>query len=165
MKFKSVNEIEHFNFKDAVIHSFQVDSELETISLELEAVIVTPENSQNSNYTFSYAGDLVMRFTGARLQVAVKEGYKYYDANDVLVEEVPDTKLSVLELDGLLGRLEGTYMWNMTKVDDEQNDTGHFLYLMGIDLGDEDDTTYWMQLEFDQVIMEWDKYMNRVEMG
>lgn len=165
MKYKAVNELEHFNFKDTVLRSFQVETQPETIILMLEAVIITPENSQNSNFTYSYAGDLTMRFTGARLQKVVKEGYKYYDANDVLVEEVPDTPLSTLEVDALLKRLDGVYMWNMTKVEDAQNDTGHFLYLMGIDLGDEEETTYWLQLEFDKVIMEWDKYMNRVEMN
>lgn len=164
MRYTAVNELEHFNFKDAVIHSFKIEPALETISLELRAVIVTPDNSQNDNATYSYAGDLGMRFTGARLQKAVKEGYKYYDANDILIEEVPDMPLSLLETDVLLKRVEGAYMWNMTKVEDTQNHTGHFLYLMGIDLDDEDNTAYWLQLEFDKVIMEWEKYMNRVEM-
>ncbi len=164
MKFIAVNELEHFNFRDAVIHSFQVDSKLKTINLELKAVIVTPDNSQNGNATYSYAGDLYMRFLGARLQKGVKEGYKYFDANDVLIEEIPDTPLSLPEMDALPGGLEGAYMWNMTKVEDAQNDTGHFLYLMGIDLDDEANTTYWLQVEFDKVVMEWDKYMNRVEM-
>lgn len=185
MKYKSVNEIENFDFKDAVIHeliwkpqdikdgessenqkSTLMDGETKgTLSLILEAVIVKPQNSQNSNYTYSYAGDLTMRFTGTRIQKAVKEGYKYYDANDTLLEEYPDVPLSGEALLALLKHLDGAYMWNMTKVEDAQNNTGQFLYLMGIDMGDEEDTTYWLQLTFSEVVMEWEKYMNRVEMN
>lgn len=164
MKYKAVNEINHFNFKDAQIEHVNVDTAKQEIIFSLSAVIVTPENSQNENFTYSYAGDMTVHFYGAGIQVAVKEGYKYYDANDVLVEEVPDTELSTLELSALLKKLSGAYFWNMTQIEESQNQTGHELYLIGIDLGDEDNTTYWLQVAFDEIVMEWDRYMNRVEM-
>ena len=170
MKFQSINELEHFDFKDTVLKDFSVSED--TITLQLEAVIVKPENTQNGNYTYSYAADTTMVLSGARISCAVKEGYKYYDANDVLREEVPDTPLDDEELAALLKGFSAdgrgneeeqspVYMWNMTAVEKDQNDTGHFLYLMGIDV--DEDTTYWLQIEFDRSMLGWDRYMNRVE--
>ena len=159
MKFKSVDELANFNFQDAQIKKFSAaDGGLE---LELEAVIVRAANSQNSNYTDSYAGTLVMRLVDGRIQKGVKEGYKYYDANDVLKEEVPDTPLSEREIRDLLAGCEDMYLFDVVKVEDDQNYTGHFLYLFGIDADEE--TTYWLQIEFEKSILEWDRYMNRVQ--
>lgn len=159
MGFQSVNELEHFSFQDAQIKKFQVEKE--HILLILEAVIVKGSNSQNSNYTDSYAGTLSMRLMGANIQKAVKEGYRYYDANDVLMEEVPDTALSEEEIKCFIKNSEDYYLFDVVKVEDAQNDTGHFLYLFGIDADEEN--SYWFQIEFDKSILEWERYMNRVQ--
>lgn len=159
MSFQSVNELEQFSFQDAQIKNFQVSEGL--ISLELEAVIVKARNSQNSNFTDSYAGTLSMRLLGGNIQKAVKEGYKYYDANDVLVEEVPDEPLSEKEITALVNGCKDYYLFDVVKVEDEQNTTGHFLYLFGLDADEE--TSYWLQIEFDKSILEWERYMNRVQ--
>ncbi len=159
MSFQSVNELEQFSFQDAQIKKFAVSEEL--ISFELEAVIVKARNSQNANFTDSYAGTLSMRLLGGNIQKAVKEGYKYYDANDVLVEEVPDTPLSDAEIAALIKGSKDYYLFDVVKVEDDQNDTGHFLYLFGIDADEE--TSYWFQIEFDKSLLEWERYMNRVQ--
>lgn len=159
MKFQSVNELEHFSFQDAQIKKMEVAEE--HIFFELEAVIVKGNNSQNANYTDSYAGTLSMRLLGGKIQKAVKEGYKYFDANDVLVEEVPDTPLSENEIAELIKTSKDYYLFDVVKVEDSQNDTGHFLYLFGVDADEE--TSYWFQIEFDKSILEWEKYMNRVQ--
>lgn len=92
MKFKAVNELEHFSFRDAQIEKAEWTDD--ALRFELEAVIVKANNSQNGNYTDSYAGTTQMELKNAEIQKAVKEGYKYYDANDVLLEEKPDEPLS-----------------------------------------------------------------------
>lgn len=165
MKYKAVDELEHFGFQDAKIKKFEkTDSGL---LLVLEAVIVKANNSQNGNYTDSYAATLNMRLVGANIQKAVREGYKYYDANDVLVEEVPDVSLAEAEIDALLADSEDDYLFDAVKVNEEENDTGHFLYLFGIDVPDDADedeiVSYWLQIEFEKSILEWDRYMNRVQ--
>ena len=104
MRYRSINVLEKFDFKDTLVHKLQIAEN--TLTADLEAVIVQPDNSQNSNFTKSYAGDLVMTLQGAKLQKAIKEGYKYYDANDVLKEVVPDTVLEDEEIKQLLARLE-----------------------------------------------------------
>lgn len=161
MKYKAIDELSHFCFQDAQIKKFEyVPGGLELL---LEAVIVKADNSQNSNYTDSYAGALTMRLVGGRIQKAVKEGYKYYDANDILIEEIPDVPLTDQQLKELLAQSEDDYLFDVVKVEDSQNDTGHFLYLFGIDTDEE--TSYWLQIEFEKSILEWDRYMNRVQQG
>jgi hypothetical protein len=159
MAFSAVNELEQFGFADAQIKAFK--REEHSITMTLEAVIVKAGNSQNSNYTDSYAGTLSMHLSGANIQKAVKEGYRYYDANDVLVEEVPDEPLTEKQLDALLAGCEDYYMFDVVKVDDAQNKTGHFLYLFGLDA--DEDTSYWLQIEFDRSVLSWERYMNRVQ--
>lgn len=159
MSFQSVNELEQFNFQDAQIKDFQVSEAL--VSFALEAVIVKARNSQNANFTDSYAGTLSMRLLGGHIQKAVREGYKYYDANDVLVEEVADQPLSEEEIAALIKASRDYYLFDVVKVEDDQNTTGHFLYLFGIDADEE--TSYWFQIEFDKSILEWERYMNRVQ--
>lgn len=159
MGFQSVNELEQFSFQDAQIKDFKVSKGL--ISFELEAVIVKARNSQNANFTDSYAGTLSMRLLGGNIQKAVKEGYKYYDANDVLVEEIPDQPLSEEEIEALVKESKDYYLFDVVKVEDGQNTTGHFLYLFGLDADEE--TSYWFQIEFDKSILEWERYMNRVQ--
>lgn len=165
MKYKAVDELEHFSFRDAQIKKFEkTDGGL---TLVLEAVIVKADNSQNGNYTDSYAATLTMCLVGSNIQKAVREGYKYYDANDVLVEEVPDTPLTEEEIAALLESCEDDYLFDVVRVNDEENRTGHFLYLFGMDAPDQEDedevVSYWLQIEFDKSILEWDRYMNRVQ--
>ncbi len=159
MRFQAINELEHFNFQDAQIKQFSVSEGM--ISFELDAVIVKAQNSQNANYTDSYAGTLAMRLLGGKIQKAVKEGYKYYDANDVLVEEIPDEELSEDAMKQLIKASKDYYLFDVVKVDDDQNTTGHYLYLFGLDADEE--TSYWFQIEFEKSILEWDRYMNRVQ--
>lgn len=161
MKFKSVDELENFNFQDAQIE--KIEKQENGLALTLEAVIVKAKNSQNANFTDSYAGTLLMRLENGNIQKAVKEGYKYYNANDELIEEVADTPLSEEEIDELIIKSKGYYLFDVVKVEDDQNTTGHFLYLFGIDADEE--TSYWFQIEFDKSIVEWDRYMNRVQNG
>ena len=125
MKFKAVNELEHFSFRDAQIEKAEWTDD--ALRFELEAVIVKANNSQNGNYTDSYAGTTQMELKNAEIQKAVKEGYKYYDANDVLLEEKPDEPLSGEALATLLKGSKGYYLFDVVKVEDVYNTTGRFL--------------------------------------
>ena len=100
MGFKSVNEIEKFTFDDCVISSFKVNEA--GIILVLEALIVDSNNSQNTNYTESYADTTTVRLLDGKIISAKKDGYRYYDANEVLMEEVPDTVLSDVETENII---------------------------------------------------------------
>ncbi len=158
MKFKSVNEIDKFSFKDCQVVEAEVGTE--GIRFQVEALIVKPENSQNANFTNSYAGTTEIRFLGGKITEGVKDGYKYYNADDVLVDEVPDTELTEEEVQKLLKEIEGAYLYEIRQEEDE--------YLLALEFVDESDfntasDSYTLKVQAEKNIVEWDFYMNRVQ--
>ena len=107
--YKSVDELEHFRFDDCQIDTFAVTEN--GVELMVEALIVRADNSQNTNYTESYAGTTKIRITDGKLIRCVRDGYKYYDANDNLVEEVPDQKLAEDEYEKIFGKFKENYIF------------------------------------------------------
>lgn len=162
MGFQSVNELEQFAFDDCEI----VNMELAPgeIRMELEALIVRRNNSQNTNFTESYAGTTHARFVGGRIQNAFKDGYKYYDANEVLKKEVPDKELDKGEIDELIKKAGGAYLYFAEK---EKEENGELFYSFGVEFVDRDENTmsdsYTLHLAFEKAIFNWEHYMNRVQ--
>ena len=68
----------------------------------VEALIVAPHNSQNHNFTKSYADETTIRFENAKVIKGIREGYKRYDADDNLLETIEDQPLSIAETDTLM---------------------------------------------------------------
>lgn len=164
MGFQSVDELEQFSFEDCQITSFQIKEE--GIFFEVEALIVKARNSQNTNYTDSYAGTTQIRLLGGRILSAFKEGYKYYNANDVLVNEIPDESLSVAEIKAFPKKCDGAFLFAMEKREDVE---GQIHYAVGIEFGDDSEygsnvtDTYQLDVAFDKAIVNWERYMNRVQ--
>lgn len=165
MNYKSINEIESFSYKDCRIVEFK--AEKDCITLVLEALIVKKDNSQNTNYTDSYAGTTTVRFIKGKITDGIKDGYKYYDANDILINEVLDRKLTEEELEKLLKQCEGAYLYFLNKNDDNKDDMRS--YSLGIEFEDESEGTvsdsYCLNILFEKAVFEWDRYMNRVQNG
>lgn len=158
MKYKSVNELDTFSFRDCRICTFKISDN--QILVEAEALIVKPENSQNTNFTESYAGPARLSFSNGKIISAVKDGYKYYNADDVLMEEVPDVKLSEGQIKELLEKIQGAYLYEATRQKEG--------YLLAVEFVDESDfhtasDSYTMMVRADDIIIEWDFYMNRVQ--
>lgn len=164
MKFQSVNEFSHFSFSDCMITNMTASPA--GIQLNLEALIVLPENSQNTNFTKSYAGPVNLRLIGGSLTESVREGYQYRDANGVLLESVPDAVLSPAEVKKLLPEFHDVYLFQI--LSEAQTDNTFFLEL-GIDFpqAEEFDTlvtpSYRIGVRCKKAVFSWDYYMNRVE--
>ena len=162
MGFQSINEIEKFSFEDCKISRFQVIEN--QIELEVEALIVKPDNSQNTNYTESYAGTTVIKLVAGKLLSGSKDGYKYYDANDVLIKSVEDEPLTEEQIKEFPKKCEGAYLFSLEKVNEE---AGIYYYHMGIEFEDEEDNTvsdsYQLSLSFEKAVFFWEQYLNRVQ--
>lgn len=181
--FQSTNELDKFSYNDCVIKAVTIRDN--TIALQVEALIVEPDNSQNTNYTRSYAGDAAITYTQGRICKVLKEGYRYYDANDVLQEEVPDTVLSEEEITTLLTQLTDTYLYDIQMVKpedvgdstilvgdepDASNSQDVKVCVLGIEFSPEDPNdlslktdSYQIMVTYDTVTVQWERYMNRVE--
>lgn len=162
MAFQSINEIEKFSFEDCRISKLQVMEN--QIYMELEALIVKPDNSQNTNYTESYAATTTVKLAGGKLLSGIKDGYKYYDANDVLIKEVPDEELSPEQLNAFPKTCEGAYLYALTK---EKQEDDLCYYTMGVEFEDEEDNTtadsYRLKICFEKAVFSWETYLNRVQ--
>jgi hypothetical protein len=168
MGFKSVDEIEKFRFDDCQIASFKVENDC--IRFELEALIVKSDNSQNTNFTESYAGTVTARFMGGKITGGVKDGYRFYDADGKLLKNVEDAELNEDELKAFPKLCEGAYLYRMDRaadgeMQDTENDRQH--YILSIEFTDEEEgamgDSYQLYIVFDRAVFEWERYMNRVE--
>lgn len=164
MGFQSINEIENFSFEDCVIGRFEILED--QIRMVLEALIVKPHNSQNKNFTESYAGTMTVRLQGGKVVSAAKEGYKCYNADEVLISEVPDEPLTIDETKELAKTFGDAMLFAMDKI---QEENGVFTYSLRVEFPNKEEyddsvtDTYELIVEFAQAIFEWEYYMNRVQ--
>ena len=160
MSFVSKNELDHFSYRDCVLKNIEVGSD---ITLSLVSLIVEPTNSANTNFTRSYAGDTVLTIKDGKIEKIVKDGAKYYDSDENLIEAVPDLDISPLEYLGLLEKFKDVYLYDVRLL---SSDT----LVLGIELMPEDkeDPTeitdsYQVKITYSEAIATWERYMNRVE--
>jgi hypothetical protein len=153
--FKSIDEIDKFSYEDCVLTGMEWAED--GLLFEVEALIVRENNSQNSNFTESYAGPAVIKLVDGRITDVIKTGFKYYDADGQLLKTVPDEAESPLVWESLFKTFPGNYLPSLEAVDDG--------YIIEIEMSEEDGTqgnSYLLKLEASSVIVTWDKYLNRV---
>lgn len=155
MKFISTNEIDRFRFTDCIVN--EIENSDSALRLTVTALIVCANNSQNTNYTESYADEAVIEFGNARINKITKEGYKRYDANDNLLEEVADEDMPVDSFD--IKRLENNYLISVEKTSENE-------CMMEVELMDEDPSAitdvYELILNCGDITVSWDRYLNKV---
>lgn len=165
MGFKSVDELFNFDFQDTVIKSVEIIPE--GITFTVDALIVEPENTQNENFTKSYADTAKIRLSGGRIYSGVKDGYKRYDANDKLLSEVEDKSLSENEVKSMLEKSKGAYLYAVDRNDETKEDDYYYTLSIEFPHDDQFDTTatesYQVVIRFSKAIVTWEKYLNRVQ--
>lgn len=193
MKFKSTNEIETIQLRDAQIKEMKLvgAGEVETdgeatesvekvkaddaagsvgdaevslkglrarwLELYVEGAVVKDNNSQNEYYTDKYADQMEIRFKNPVIEAVLLEGHKYYDANDNLVEEVPDQKLAEDEYEKIFGKFKENYIFYGGKPEADKK-----CYQMIVDV---DEDSYIVSFYYDKVIAGWNHFLNKANMG
>lgn len=193
MKFKSTNEIETIQLRDAQIKEMKLvgAGEVETdgeaaesvekvkaddaagsvgdaevslkglrarwLELYVEGAVVKDNNSQNEYYTDKYADQMEIRFKNPVIEAVLLEGHKYYDANDNLVEEVPDQKLVEDEYEKIFGKFKENYIFYGGKPEADKK-----CYQMIVDV---DEDSYIVSFYYDKVIAGWNHFLNKANMG
>ncbi len=153
--FKCIDEIDKFSYDYCV--STGMEWAEDGLLFEVEALIVRENNSQNSNFTESYAGPAVIKLVDGRITDVIKTGFKYYDADGHLLKTVPDEAESPLVWESLFKAFPGNYLPSL-----EASDGG---FIIEIEMSEEDGTqgnSYLLKAEASSVIVTWDKYLNRV---
>jgi len=153
--FKSTNEIDRFSFEDCVFS--KLEKAEDGLVFELEALIVLARNSQNANFTDSYAGTSYLKLSEGRIDAVLKAGYKYYDADGKLLKTVEDEPVAEGDREALYKLLRGSYL-----VACDKTDKGYFLEF---EMAEEDGVgaSYLMDISCKDAIVTWERYMNRVQ--
>ena len=193
MKFKSTNEIETIQLRDAQIKEMKLVGvgEVETdgeaaesvekvkaddaagsvrdaeaslkglrarwLEFYVEGAVVKDNNSQNEYYTDKYADQMEIRFKNPVIEAVLLEGHKYYDANDNLVEEVPDQKLAEDEYEKIFGKFKENYIFYGGKPEADKK-----CYQMIVDV---DEDSYIVSFYYDKLIAGWNHFLNKANMG
>lgn len=157
MPFISKNEVDKFDYRDCIAISVKISEN--NLCLELEALIVKASNSQNTNFTNSYADVTSLVIHNVELQKIIKEGYKRYDANDKLIEEIPDTEVP-LNTVNLSKMFTKTFLIGVKHMDGDQ-------YILEFEMPDDDPNAvtevYEVRLNTTDVVFHWDRYLNRTQ--
>lgn len=157
MAFVSVNEIDKFGYSDCIcVEMINKDN---VISLVLESLIVRANNSQNSNYTDSYADVTDVVIEGGDILKVVKVGYSRYDADDNLIEKIPDEECS-LDKEDWAKKFTKTFLVDMRQVSEDE-------ISMMFEMPDEDPSAitemYEVFASAKKISFSWERYMNRVQ--
>ena len=155
MRFQTVNDLHLFNFEEVTIKEFHMGKD--SLTVVMDALIVKGNNPVNEECTDRFADTANLCFKEGEITEAYKEGYKYYDAMDRLIEEVPDEKVPASEYKALLGQCKDALLFDLIRVKEEED---LYEYQIGVDL--DESTTYWFHIRCKGTLMEWEKFKNRV---
>ena len=153
--FKSIDETDRFSYEDCVLTGMERAED--GLIFDVEALIVKENNSQNTNFTESYAGPAKVKFVGGKIIKLIKVGYKYYNADGFLIKSVPDEPIDEPDWQALLETFSGNYLPYIG--------IGNNCYDVEIEMTEEDGTqgnSYIVVIDASSVIVTWDKYLNRV---
>ncbi len=161
MKFQACDEMENFSFDDSAIEELRAEGD--EVTFTFRGAVVRADNSQNSRYQDMYCGTIVLRLMGAKIARFIKEGYKYFDADGTLLEQVPDEDVPEPARAAVIGRCAGGTVFTVVKEEVEEGSAFSF----GIDVPKEEDEeevdTYWLCIIFEHSEAMWDRYCNPVE--
>ena len=164
MSFCSVNELDKFSFEDCVLSKIEFPEG--AVRMTLEALRVLPRNSQNTNFTESYAGTAELLLKNAVCLSVIREGYRYLDANGALVSEVPDLELPAERPEELRETLKESYLFSVQK-DPAPTDRPVWRFRFEEPKEEEFDTlptdSYELTFAFSEAVVRWDYYLNRVD--
>lgn len=153
MRFQLENQLEQFIFQDSQLVSWKSG---DNIQLEIAAPVAKATNPRNESMEERYIETIQLHLLDARVESIVKEGYKYYDANDVLVEQVPDQPVAPLEYDSIIKKCVDGQAY-LFQLEPQQVENG-FSYRMFLDL---EETTYMITVSFSKSIAEWERFQNK----
>lgn len=157
MKFKVVDQLDKFGFRDVQLSACEVVDG--TLRMTMAGAISKYNNPCNDRYQDWYILDAYARFEGAQIINCYKEGLKYYDANNVLLEEIPDEPIGAEGYEDTLKLCKDGIMFAL--IEKEPLEDGKKVIEVAIDLEEANDT-YWITFVYDRVIIEWDRYANKV---
>ncbi|MCD8230848.1 MAG: hypothetical protein LUD14_03330 [Clostridiales bacterium] len=156
MKFKCVNDLDKFDFNEAEITTLKTDGD--ALLLETSSGIAKYNNPCNTKYVDCYIADTQIRMKNARITRFFLEGPKYYNADDVLLEAVPDKDVLEEDYEKTMKMLVSGAIYVFRETGNPSEDVRTCEIAIDVE-----DDTYWIEAECERIILEWDRFRNQVE--
>lgn len=150
MKYKTTDEMEHFDFHEAVISDLRTCNGL--FIMILDNVKILPENSCNRDIRTMRTNQLEFRIRDARIESLTEEGYQVYDADGRLIRREEDRQVNAELFSETFGELCGCNIYAIEKKDDQ--------YEIFIDT---EDHTYLLRVKGSGDTQEWERFMSLTE--
>lgn len=158
MKFKVVDQLDKFGFRDAELSAFDIHDG--SLRMVMGGAVSRYNNPCNERYQDWYIAEAYVRFEQVQIQQCYKEGMKYYDADNVLQKEIPDMPIGAEDYESIWKLLKDGTVFVLVEKEMEQE---RYCVEAAIDVETEDvSDTYWITFTYERVIIEWDRYANKV---
>lgn len=151
MKYQSVDHLNDFSFDEAAI--FDVDFSASHLKFQLANVTILSTNQHNRDIMDMRTNDLILTFEEPVFSSIIEEGYKIYDANENLIEEIPDTVISQNDYPSVFSSLIETTIYSIESITTE-----HCIITTD---SSEDTNGYRIELTFQHSIAEWDHFLKK----
>ena len=154
MKYKCENELHTLNFKD--FNVLEVKYKENNLTICTNGGIARYDNSCNETLEERYISECEIQFINCNIDRFYLEGGKYYTADDVLIKEVPDEDVKESDIKTTLNKFkeEGLIFFFSGKTENEKYKTE-----LAVDIVND---TYWLNVTADKVVVNFDRFMNRV---
>lgn len=149
MSYRTIQELEHFNFKDAYIAEMMLITGQYFYTI-LDNVTILSANSCNRDIFDMRTNNLKLKLEDGEILSFVEEGYKVFDANDVLTRQVDDRPLSPSEYNDAFKNMAGAMIYELTKEQD--------VYTFSIDT---EEHTYNLVIKSTQDVEEWERFLKK----
>ena len=147
MKYKTINELNHFCFSEA--HIAEVRATGSSFTMLLDNVTILPENSRNRDIRQMRANQLLLTISDASIADFIEEGYKLYDADGNLTHQEEDKKLAPDQYAQGFSDLTDCTVYSVEKTEN--------LYEISIDT---EDHTCLLRVIGKEDTAEWDRFLN-----
>ena len=158
MKFKVVDQLDKFAFREVQLSGCELKDG--TFRMTMAGAISKYNNPCNERFQDWYILEAYARFENAEIMNCYKEGLKYYDANNVLQNEIPDVPIRESEYAQTLALIKEGVMFVLLE---KEMEDGKKRMEIAVDIEAEDACdTYWLTIAYEKSIIEWDRYANKV---
>lgn len=147
MGYETRDELKGFRFDKAQVGDIRVMNGV--FHIVLDNVMILPENSCNRDIRMMRCNELLLTIESPEIMEVVEEGYKLYDADGRLREEIPDR---VVEADGYTGVWEQLPGGNVYSIDLDDN---YKLVIDGVN-----ERTYGITLKGTADTESWERFLN-----
>ncbi len=156
MKYKTVNQIDTICIDE--MNFSQIRFEGGRLTLMLDGAVIKADNTHNNRFEDVYGAPMELTFCGVTMERFCLAGYKYYDADGKLLQEIPERRLDEAQMKEIMAKTEGGWVFRL----EYSRDGGRCRLIYDTDIQDETNT-YEAEFSYESSIASWERFTGPVE--